>query len=97
MFLFLKMIFILKLHAHTEWHIVDSVDNVLYCQFDCCWFCVFVLGFLCFGGVFLVFIFGFGFVVVGVLFLCLGFFSLHATAVLLNGVREYSICFHCLE
>lgn len=74
MFLFLKMIFILKLHAHTEWHIVDSVDNVLYCQFDCCWFCVFVLGFLCFGGVFLVFIFGFGFVVVGVLFLCLGFF-----------------------
>lgn len=53
--------------------------------------------FLCFGGVFLVFIFGFGFVVVGVLFLCLGFFSLHATAVLLNGVREFSICFHCLE
>lgn len=40
------MYFILKLSAHMEWHIVNCVDNVLYCHFDCCCFCLFVLGFL---------------------------------------------------
>lgn len=70
MFLFLKLFFILKLHAHTEWHIINSVDNVLYCQFVCfvCWFEVFVFV----------------------------SFPPRATAVLWNGEREFSVCFHCL-
>lgn len=75
MFLFLNVFFILKLHAHTEWHIVNSIDNVLYCQFVCCWFCSFWV----------------------FLWICFVFFSPHATTVLWNRERKFSVCFHCLE
>lgn len=75
MFLFLNVFFILKLHAHTEWHIVNSIDNVLYCQFVCCWFCSFW----------------------DFLWIFFVFFSPHATTVLWNRERKFSICFHCLE